>query len=197
MKRWTWAASVVVLLSSGGCASLNLEKLADVIGGPGGVMGNQVRGEIQRIDQRRREIDIRSEANTETRVQFDANTEFRYRNREYPVTSLQGGDRVLVRVERRNQGQLYAQQVVVEELQDAPTGPGQGRVEQFDGRVGSVDSERGRFTLQANRTTYTVSLAYNANRATVDRFNRLRAGESVRIEGELLNNGRIELHRFR
>jgi hypothetical protein len=197
MKRWTWTAAVVVLLSSGGCASLNLDTLADVIGGPGGVRGNQVRGEIERIDQRRREMDIRSETNSETRVHFDTNTEFLYRNRDYPVTSLQGGDRVMVRVERRNQGQLYAQQVVVEELSDTPNGPGQGRVEQFEGRVGSVDSDRGRFTLQASRTTYTVTLAYNASRATVDRLNRLRTGESVRIEGELLNNGRVELHRFR
>jgi hypothetical protein len=194
MRPWTCTAVAVAILSSGGCASLDLESLAGAVGS-----GNQVRGEIERIDERRREIDIRSDTRQQTTVHYDARTEITYRNREYPLSSLADGDRVTVRVERTGRGDLYAQTVVLEETARDRSGNsgGPGRVEQFDGRVASVEVDRGRFTLQATRASYLVTLPYDASPTTVDRFNRLRAGDSIRIEGELLNNGRIELHRFR
>jgi hypothetical protein len=41
-----------------------------------------------------------------------------------------------------------------------------------------------------------VSLPSNAPRSVGDRFNRLREGDHVRIEGQFLNQDRFELESF-
>ena len=45
-------------------------------------------------------------------------------------------------------------------------------------------------------TLIMVSLPYNTTSADVDRFNRLRSGENVRLYGVYLNNTRVELRQF-
>jgi hypothetical protein len=48
--------------------------------------------------------------------------------------------------------------------------------------------DRGRIVL--------VTLPYSAPRSVSDRFNRLREGDFVRVEGRFINNDRFELEEF-
>ena len=122
-----------------------------------------------------------------------------YRNQRYPVNALEPGDRVNARVERGQRGEMYATLIQVEQSvsEDGGGRVDEGRIERFEGEVTSVDTQRGRFEMRAYRTSYVVSLPYNPSGSVIDRFRRLRRGDTVRIEGELIGNGRIELYRFR
>ena len=59
-----------------------------------------------------------------------------------------------------------------------------------------LDFQNGLFTLSTGGTTLTVSLPYNVSRADQNRFQNLRAGETVRLYGVFLNNSRVELRQF-
>ena len=198
MKRARWSLVTLVLLSSAGCVGMGGGSLEEILAGMGG-FGDGVRGEVDWIDARRQEIELRASFGQRTRLQYDSRTRVLYRGQRYSVRSLQTGDRIAAQVERSRRGESYARQIEVEATaRDEGRVGGSGRVVsgRFDGQVGWVDTDRGRFQLRSSRGTYTVSLPYDANRSTVDRFRRLRAGNNVRIEGELLGNGRIELERF-
>ena len=74
---------------------------------------------------------------------------------------------------------------------------GVGQMQQFTGRVGQVDYQRGMFQLQTSYSgNVVVTLPYNPSSTTVNQFNRLRNGDSVRLEGTQVGNGRVELYRF-
>jgi hypothetical protein len=198
MKRVRWSVLALVLLSTAGCVGMGGGSLEEILAGMGG-FGGGVRGEVDWVDTRRQEIELRASFGQRTRLQYDSRTQVSYRGQRYSVRSLQTGDRIAAQVERSRQGESYARQIEVEErARDDGRDGGSGQVgsARFDGEVGWVDTERGRFQLRSSRGTYTVSLPYDASRSMVDRFRRLRAGDDVRIQGELLGNGRIELERF-
>lgn len=198
MKRARWSVLALLLLSTAGCAGMGGGSLEEILGGMGG-FGGGVRGEVDRVDTRRQEIELTASFGQRTRLQYDSRTRVSYRGERYAVRSLQAGDRISAQVERTREGESYARQIdVVERARDEGRDREAGRVSRgrFDGRIGWVDTDRGRFQLRSSRASYTVTLPYDANRSTIDRFRRLRAGNNVRIQGELLGNGRIELERF-
>lgn len=200
MKRWSWMVPALALLSLAGCAGMSWgEVLEDVLADAGGVgaYGNRVRGEVEWVDPGQRALSIRTGYRGATRLRYDSRTQVVYRGERYPVGSLARGDQVSAEVERDNRGEAYATQIYVEETRDGDDRDGEGRVERFDGRVGWIEHDRGRFQLRASRGSYTVTLPYNASSSTRDRFRRLRSGDDVRIEGELMGNGWVELVRFR
>jgi hypothetical protein len=181
--------------------------IGDVLGGIGGLpgMGDQVRGEVGWVDTRNRQLEVGSTYGSRTRLTYDTRTEVLYQNQRYGVGDLEVGDLVTARVQRGRQGgQIYAQQIYVEQTSRDRNGGsgrngggiGQGRFDRFNGQVGRVDAQGGRFELRTSAGYYTVSLPYNPGGSVVNRFRRLRAGDSVRIEGELLGAGRVELSRF-
>ena len=56
---------------------------------------------------------------------------------------------------------------------------------------------RGTFEIRDSRNrTIVVSVPFNAPRQVMDRFNRLREGDSVRVEGRSVANDRFELENF-
>lgn len=197
-------APALALLLASGCAGLGgLGTLEDVLGGMGGLgTGDQVRGEVGYVDERSREIEVRTSFGRTTRLRYDSRTEVIHRDRRYSVRSLERGDRVEARVQERRDGELYADRIYVERSVRDGGGGGdygdgeEGRVQRFDGRAGWVDQQRGRFQLRSGHGSYTVSLPYNPGRSTTDRFRRLRSGDSVRLQGELLGRDRVELVRF-
>jgi len=67
---------------------------------------------------------------------------------------------------------------------------------QAEGRVTWVDSQRGQFGLNTNRGTLTVAMPYQANATDANRFRNLRQNDYVRVEGQLVSNGRLDLSRF-
>jgi hypothetical protein len=65
------------------------------------------------------------------------------------------------------------------------------------GAVVTVDLEEGRFTVRSDDgAEVRVTLPYNPSPQTRERFELLRAGDEVRLEGEWLGESRFELRRF-
>lgn len=175
-----------------GCAGIGLE---DLLGGMG--MGGDVRGEIDWVDERSREIAVSGGWGGRETLRYDSRTSVVYRDRRYEVRDLERGDVVAIDVDEDSRGRRYARTVRVERsVRDSGGGQSGGRIERFDGRVTWVDVNRGQFGVELGRGEYDVSLPYRASNSTVDRFRRLRRGDRVRFEGELYNQGRIGLERF-
>jgi len=167
-------------------------------GGYGG-LNNDVIGEVQFVDARSREMEIRTDAGRRTLVRFDNNTQVSYRQRTYPVTSLERGDYVAARVEQDRDGRLFTDSISVRETaQDRGMGASVGtRLDHAEGRVEYIDSRRGTFEIRDQRNRIiVVSVALNAPRVVTDRFNRLRNGDYVRIEGRSISSDRFDLENF-
>lgn len=190
-----WALLSLALLAFTGCPALGpLES-------PGGVggAGNDIVGEVQFIDNRARELEIRSESGRRSVLRFDNNTQVIYRQRTYPVSNLERGDYVAARVQQDRDGRLFVTSISVRETaQDRGMGASVGsRLDRTEGRVEYVDTRRGTFEIRDPRNRIIViSVAYNAPRAVTDRFNRLRNGDYVRVEGRSVATDRFDLESF-
>lgn len=103
------AAAFAVLLMAAGCASM--AGWENVLGMPGS--GGQLRGEVDRIDSRRREIRLVSGWGRSTTVSYDARTEV-VGARRRSVSGLSRGDEVSMRVMRDRAGHLYTDRIYLE-----------------------------------------------------------------------------------
>lgn len=201
-------AVLAVVLAASGCAAGglgNLGTLGDILAGAAGLPGSggqqgQVVAEIQGVDTQRQLIQVRTQQGQTGSLLFDQNTVVVYQQRQYQVTNLERGDVVAIQVQQTSQGSPYASRIDVQQSVQERTGQttgGAGQMQQFTGRVGQIDHQRGWFTLQTSyAATVTVTLPYNPSSTVVNQFNRLRGGESVRLEGSEVGNGRVELYRF-
>ena len=166
--------------------------------GPGdyGSSGNEVVGEVMNVDTRAREIEIRADSGRTRRIAYDNNTQVIYRQRNYSVANLERGDYVAARVQQDRDGRYYTDTVTVRDsAQDRGTIG--GRLDRTEGRVEFVDSRRGTFEIRDSRNRLiVVSVPFNAPRAVTDRFNRLRNGDYVRIEGRSVSTDRFDLESF-
>lgn len=172
--------------------------LGDILGGvlTPGPQGGQVVAEVQAVDTREGEIDVRTEAGETGSIGYDSRTVVVYQGRQFDVTALERGDLVVMEVQETEAGGLYTNRIEVTQSVQDRTGEEGGSG--LEGTVEWVDRDGGRFGLRRRGgSTVTVSLAWDASRATLDRFNALRQGDYVRIEGSWLNDERVELIRFR
>jgi hypothetical protein len=127
-----------------------------------------------------------------------------YQQQQYPVTSLEQGDRVTMQVQQTSQNQLYASRIdVTQSVQQTNVGSvygnntGNNQIIQLSGTVRNMDVKRGTFQLQTRSYgTVVITLPYNPPQATYDYFSRLRNGNTVRLEGTSLGNNRFEIYRF-
>jgi hypothetical protein len=169
------------LLTTPGCAELGQLNIP----GDYGTANVDVVGEVQNVDTRSRQIEIRTDAGRTLNVQYDN-----------PVSTQQDRD-----------GRLYADLVTVRESVQERNGSGPqrggssrdraGRLDRLEGTVENIDSRRGQFEVRGrDNRTIIVSLQYNAPRTVSDRFDRLREGDTVRMEGRFLNQDRFELENF-
>lgn len=200
------ALALAGLLAASGCAGTTLGDVLGGMGGMGGIggMGSEVRGEVARVDDRGRRIELRSGWGGSSRVRYDSRTEVIYRDRRYSVRDLERGDLVSIRLEGASRGEPYADRIYVEEsVRDRGRGGSPAdrapapRLELFDGRVRDVDPRRGWFQLDSRRGRYTVTLPYDPPSSLVRRFRRLRRGDAVTIEAARVDRGRVEVYRFR
>jgi len=195
-----------VVLTGAGCAQLGqLGTMEDVLGGMGNPTGTtgQVSGRVENVDTRNARLELYSQEGRREVVFFDNRTRVVYQQREYPVTALERGDEVSLRVQRDTRGNLYTSEIYVQrsvrEGGGYNTGGGQyeGQVQRLEGNVGYVDYNRGQFEVRSQYGgTVLVTLPYGATAGTVDRFRRLRNGDYVRLEVILVNQQRAELQRF-
>jgi len=207
-KTMRGVVALAATLATAGCAQLG--PVGDILGG---VLGQQqgqggngeVYGEVRAIDTQRGVLQIETSNGQVGNVQFDQRTRVVYQQREYPVTSLERGDQVGMRIQQTQQGGAYTDYITVTQSVQERTGQGGGNggydngtagLTRLEGRVGWVDVNRGEFQIRTSRGDATVYLRYNTSGYETDRFRRLREGDTVRVEGRLTNGNRLELERF-
>jgi exosome complex RNA-binding protein Csl4 len=185
------------LLALTGCPAL------DIPGGLGGLGGanvnNDVVGEVQFVDSRGRTIEIRTDSGQKSVLRYDDNTQVVYRQKNYSVANLERGDYVAARVQQERDGSYFTTGITVRETaQDRGVGASTGnQFNRLEGRVENVDARRGTFEIRDQRNRIVVvSVAFNAPRTITDRFNRLRNGDYVRIEGRGTGADRFDLENF-
>jgi hypothetical protein len=174
------------------------------LGGLGDVFGNgdSLYGEIRSVDTRRGKIQVREQYGRDQTVRYDSRTRVVYQNRQYPVSSLERGDQVQMRVAYDRNNTAWADRIEVRSSargSDRGSVWGSSRVQRVDGRVQGIDVRRGYFTVTGNRNSRVlVYMPRNARREDVRRFERLRRGDRVRAD--VRSHGRsdqVELVRFR
>ena len=184
------------VLALAGCDELGQ---VDRYGNYGSLGRNDLVGEVRRVDTRNRQIELRSESGRSLQVRYDDNTRVVYRQRDYAVTNLEPGDYVAMRAQEDRDGRYYADYITVRESAQDRGGSGGGSVERLDrieGRVERIDSRRGSFEVRDRSRIVLVTLPYNASRSVSDRFNRLREGDYVRVEGRYISDDRFEIEAF-
>jgi len=207
-NRWTRSAIALLVACTtlGGCASGGAGKIGDILGSvlggqtagqPGQGQGGQTSGTITGVDTRTQQIGLQTANGQTVALAYDNQTRVVYQNQQYPVTALERGDRVTVRVQQTSGGGYYTDLVQVDQSVQTSTGSTSQNVQTYQGTVGQVDLNAGWFTLNTgNAGTLTISMPYNPTRNDVTRFQNLRRGETVRLYGVPLNNTRVELRQF-
>jgi hypothetical protein len=196
-----FAAAALLLASASACSSGAGGLggiLGSVLGGAGtGQSSNQVSGYIQGVDTRNRQIGIQMSNGQTVAVAYDNNTQVLYQNQNYPVTSLENGDQVTARIQQLQNGGYYTDVVQVDRSVSGPSTVQSGNVQLLQGTVRQVDQQNGLFLVDvSNGGRVTVQLPSQVNRADLDRFRNLRAGDWTRFYGVYLNNTRVELRQF-
>ena len=183
---------VLAFFALAGCEPGQWDRLGDY-----GSIGNEIVGEISNVDTRAGQIVIRADSGRATTVRYDNNTQVIYRRQNYQVANLERGDYVAARVQQDRDGRYYTDTITVRESAQDRGYSGGGRLDRTEGRVESVDSRRGTFEIRDSRNRLiVVSVAFNAPRVVIDRFNRLRNGDYVRIEGRSASSDRFDLENF-
>ena len=169
----------------------------DGLGNYGG-MGGDIVGEVEYVDTRNREIELRTDSGRTSVVRYDDKTQVVYQQRSYSVASLEPGDYIAARVQQDRDGRDYTNTITVREsVQDRGGRRGISRLDRAEGRIEYVDQRRGTFELRDQRNRLiVVSVAFNAPRSVIEQFNRLRNGDYVRIEGKSASSDRFELENF-
>lgn len=191
-KAAPWLMLALTLPVISGCAGMGLEEIL------GGVpMGGDVRGEIEWVDERNREIGVSGGWGGRETVSYDSRTRVVYQRRTYEVRDLERGDLVSIDVDSDSRGRRYARTIQVERsVRDSDGRTGGRRLQRYEGRVQWVDLDRGEFGAEIGRTQYTVVLPHRSDDSTLRHFRRLRRGDRTRFEGEQFDRRVIELYRF-
>jgi hypothetical protein len=194
VRGWLTGAILLALVSGiVGCATL---AGVDELPGSRG-RATTVHAEVRSVDARSGRIHLREERGRNRVVHYDGRTRVVYRQRTYPVTALERGDRVSVRVVQDRGGRAWADRIDVRE-NVRERGRGAARVQRIDGTVAWVDARRGSFAVAPGRgRSVVVYLSGDLGRSDRVRFQRLRRGERVRADVRPLGRGEYELVRFR
>jgi hypothetical protein len=197
------AFTLVLSLSMG--ASACMEHIS-LIGRPSIAEGeDDVVGEIERVDLSSRRVHLRSDGGGARVVRFSADAQVLDRGREYPVSRLEPGDVVAIRLRRDSRGESYADLIRVQDrVRERAAVPrrdtlaeSEPQVLSLSGRVDRVDPGGNSFELndQPGKPLLVV-LSEHVRDSDRERFRALRAGDHVRIEGTFTGKDRFELLSF-
>lgn len=201
------AAATLALLALGACSGTGGlgNVLGSVLGGGGAQQsqGEVVSGAVQGVDARARQIGLQLSNGQSVVLSYDEQTQVVYQNQNYPVTALERGDRVTVRVQS-NGNAYYTDLVQVDQsVSSGAVGSGggggvaSGNVQALQGTVRQVDQGNGLFSLDTrNGVRILVTLPAGVSRNDVSRFQSLRPGDAVRLYGVFVTNTRVELRQF-
>ncbi|MBW8768430.1 MAG: hypothetical protein JF589_01595 [Gemmatimonadetes bacterium] len=187
------AAALSTCFALAACA--NSRGLGSVLGSA--LVATQVSGLVQGVDTQSQRISLQSSNGQSMDIRFDGDTKVVFNNQSYPVTSLDRGDQVTVRVQSTRSG-YYTDLVQVDQPVRGSSGSASSsNVQTIRGTVHDVDTQNGLFSLDVEAgARVMVSMPYSPNRADMKRFQNLRQGDSVRIAGVYLNSSRVELRQF-
>jgi tRNA(Ile2) C34 agmatinyltransferase TiaS len=193
MHNWTKVVVLSAAVSLSGCAQAGT--LGDILGGVLNAPAQTVAGTIQGVDTRAQQIFLRTSDNQTVAISYDDRTAVVYQQQNYPVTALESGDQVNLRVTNSSNGQYYTDRIDV--TSSVSNSNSNADVQTFQGTVRQVDYSNGAFTIAtSNQGVVTVTLPYNPRSQDVDRFRSLRSGDYVRFYGTYLTNTRVELRQF-
>jgi len=194
MRRTNFVLMIGVLALTG-CVGTGA--MADVLTGGGG--SRDISGEVRSVDERNRTILV-SNWYGGSSVRYDNRTQLIFDGRAVPIRSLNRGDRVSMQVQRDNRGELYARRIHLERTSRTARGQQDRRsvrTSYVEGRVHRIDQRQGWMEVRPSRGPIVqVVLPQRANRQQTSRFNRLRRGDAVRIEGVETGRNRLELIRI-
>jgi len=149
---------------------------------------------VNGVDANLREVYLRTEKNQHYVVNYNDETRVMDRTREYAANRLRAGDLVRVDVRQGDGRRLYAERIVLENAGI----PEASAIRTVEGTVERVLQERGILELRVlSGDLLTIYVPESSSAATKNRFNRIREGDHVRIEGERLSEDRLELLAFR
>jgi hypothetical protein len=191
----TLAALALALTAVPACATMG-DLIRDDVGLNGG--SSLVRGEVRSIDARRGRLQVREDHGRNITVSVDGRTRVVYRQRQYPLSALERGDLVRMRVTYDRRGNAWADRVDVQEsVRDRRVATSR-RIARVDGVVRSIDTRRGHFTVERSRTNRVVVYAPRGLRGEdARRLQRLRRGDRVRVDVYMVSQNQAELVRFR
>jgi hypothetical protein len=115
---------------------------------------------------------------------------------------LEPGDYIAARVQRDRDGRDFADTITVREsVQERggsrSSGRGNRRLDRAEGTIENIDPRRGTFEMRDSRDhLILVSVPFNAPRSVIDRFNNLRTGDHVRVEGRAVGADHFDLESF-
>jgi hypothetical protein len=108
----TLAVSVAAGCSGGNTALVGRDTLPPRASQPA---QDEIVATVDRVDTRSREIYLRPNKGRPGMVTYSAETRVMYRGREYPVTKLESGDIVAMRLERDSRGNPHTHLILVQE----------------------------------------------------------------------------------
>ena len=194
MKSWMQRAALIALVAAGGCAQAGT--LGDILGGVMNAPAQTMSGTIQGVDTRAQQVFVRTTDNQTVAISYDDRTAVVYQQQNYPVTALESGDAVTVRLTQTTKGGYYTDRIDVTQSTSTSSGSN-ANVTTIQGNVRQIDVTNGMFTLAtSNEGVLTVTLPYNPRSADVDKFRNLRSGDFVRLYGTYLTQTRVELRQF-
>jgi hypothetical protein len=196
MRRWVLVPACALALGACGTTG-TLATIGEILGGvlaaPPGAQA-QVAAEVDRVDTQRRLIFVNTQDGQSGGVLYDQNTTVIYRQQQYPISALERGDLVVLHVQQNAEGHWYASRVdITERARDRTT---TGTIARFDGRVSSIDHQRGTFVILTTAGSVNVYVPQGSPQATVNYFHSLRVGQDVRLEGITTATDWVAVHRF-
>lgn len=204
-NRMGAAAVVALAMTLGACAGGGgAGGLGDILGAvlggaqPASSSVGQLVVQVEGVDQRNQAIAVVTQDGQRGNVRYDQNTQVVYQQQQYPVTALERGDVVEMRLQETRQG-YYTDYILVRQSAQQGGGAvgGSASLVQASGTVRQIDYQRGWFDLETTQGVITVTMPYNPSSTTVSAFERLNRGDRVSLEGYVVANDRIELARFR
>lgn len=159
-------------------------------------------GSVDRVDLAARRLYLRPNGGESRAISYSRDAQVFYRGRLYPMTRLAPGDVVGMQMKQDRRGQSYVDLVRIQEenagarynRKDFASAP---RIETLAGKVRSVNRRDNSFELDDRRgQIVSVALSENVRDSDRDRFQTLRSGDHVRIEGKFIGDDQFEMLSF-
>jgi hypothetical protein len=159
-------------------------------------------GSVERVDVAARRLYLRSNTGERSSVGFTDDAQVFYHGREFPISRLVPGDVVAMQVKRDAGGQSYVDLIRIQQdaltdrgLREETTPP--PRIEMLSGIVKTVNRRADSFDLEnSTKKLISVALSTYVRDSDRDRFQTLRSGDHVTIEGKFTDRERFEMLSF-